>query len=100
CLLLSGERRSGTHQPTCGFRMFPIAETSLDTIADYEHDAIKFVGQYARECEPDACDIPGERLVVLAVCWFLNTHGRWSESYIRRLANALHQRRHGLLRWN
>jgi integrase len=72
--------------------MFPIAETSLDTIADYEHDAIKFVGQYARECEPDACDIPGERLVVLAVCWFLNTHGRWSESYIRRLANALHQR--------
>ncbi|MEH2562426.1 hypothetical protein [Bradyrhizobium sp. AZCC 2289] len=72
--------------------MFPTAETSLDTIAVYEHDAIKFVGQYARECEPDACDIPGEQLVVLAVRWFLNTHDRWSEAYVRRLANALQQR--------
>lgn len=72
--------------------MFPTAETSLDTIAVYERDAIRFVVQYARECEPDACDIPYERLVVLAVRWFLNTHGRWSEAYIRRLANALHQR--------
>jgi integrase len=72
--------------------MFPAAETSLDTIAIYEHDAINFVRQYARECEPDACDIPYEQLVVLAVCWFLNTHDRWSESYVRRLANALQQR--------
>lgn len=72
--------------------MFPTSEASLDTIAVYEQDAIKFVGQYASECEPDACEIPFERLVVLAVCWFLNTHGRWSKSYVRRLACALHQR--------
>jgi hypothetical protein len=55
--LLRGEGGLGTHQPTWVVSMFPTAETSLDTIAVYEHDAINFVGQYARECEPDACDI-------------------------------------------
>ena len=72
--------------------MFAEPQTSDRTLAVYDADAIKFIGQYCRENEPDACDIDYESLVVLAVRWFLNSHGRWSKVHIRRTANALYNR--------
>jgi integrase len=77
--------------------VFAEAQTSLETIAVYDRDATKFIRQYSLE-EVDDGDIPYESRVVLAVAWFLNSHGRWSKSYIRGIAAALHQRVQTLVR--
>jgi integrase len=71
--------------------MFVEAQKSYQTIAVYNADAIKFVAKYCREREPDACDMPHETRVCLAVRSFLRSHNIWSANYIRRLAAALYQ---------
>jgi hypothetical protein len=71
--------------------MFVKAQKTYQTTAVYNSDAIKFVAKYCRDFEPDACDMPHETRVCLAVLWFLGSHGIWSASYIRRLAAALLQ---------
>jgi integrase len=62
------------------------------TIARYEIDATKIIGQYCREHPAEVYDAPYESRVVMAVLWFLSSHGRWSDSYIRLVAAALSQR--------
>lgn len=66
--------------------------TSSATLAVNDRDAYRFVGQFCREQEPDACDIDYEVRVILAIRWFLGNHGRWSKVYIRRIAAALSRR--------
>jgi integrase len=78
--------------------VFAEAQTSPETIAVYERDATKFVRQYSLEEKVDDCDMPYESRLGLAVAWFLSSHGRWSKSYIRRIAAALHQRVQTLVR--
>jgi hypothetical protein len=72
--------------------MFMEPVRSDQTIARYEIDATKFIGQYCREHPAEVCDAPHESRVAMAVLWFLSSHGRWSDSYIRLVAAALSQR--------
>ena len=62
------------------------------TIARYEIDATKFIGQYCRKHPAEVRDAPYESRVAMAVLWFLSSHGRWSDNYIRLVAAALSQR--------
>jgi integrase len=71
--------------------MFMAQVTSNQTIAQYQIDATKLIGQYCREHPVEACHAPYEGRVIMAVLWFLNCDGRWSENYIRRVAAALSQ---------
>ncbi|MEH2506375.1 integrase [Bradyrhizobium sp. AZCC 1578] len=71
--------------------MFVEPARSDQTIARYQIEATKFIGQYCREHPAEACHAPHESRVVIAVLWFLSCDGRWSESYIRLVAAALGQ---------
>jgi len=71
--------------------MFVAAQKTYKTMAVYNADAIKFVAKFCLDHEPDACDMPYETRLRLAVLWFLGSHDIWSATYIRRLAAALLQ---------
>src|ERR1700739_97419 len=86
------EFRWSTHRPTRRASMFRSPVRRDQTIARYEIDATKFIGQYCREHPAEVCDAPYESRVAMAVVWFLSSHGRWSDSYIRLVAAALSQR--------
>jgi integrase len=77
--------------------MFMEPVQSDQTFARYEIDATKFIGQYCRKHHAEVCDAPYESRVAMAVLWFLSSHGRWSDSYIRLVAAALSQRAERLL---
>ncbi|MBR0850259.1 site-specific integrase [Bradyrhizobium diazoefficiens] len=72
--------------------MFTEPVRSDDTIARYEIDATKIVGQYCREHPAEVCHAPYETRVTMCVGWFLDSDGRWSDSTIRGIAAALTQR--------
>ncbi|MCK1317361.1 hypothetical protein [Bradyrhizobium sp. 23] len=72
--------------------MFTEPVRSDETIARYEIDATKFLGQYCREHPADVCHAPYESRVTMCADWFLKSDGRWSDSYIRGIAAALSQR--------
>jgi integrase len=71
--------------------MFAEAQKSSETIADYQREANRLVGQYLRERPKDEGPILYDRVLLRTASWFLNSHERWSQSTIRRFAAALHQ---------
>ena len=71
--------------------MFAEGQRSSETIADYQHEANRLVGQYLREPFKDEEPILYDRALLGAANWFLKSHERWSKSTIRRFAAALHQ---------
>lgn len=67
-------------------------EKSDETYVRYNHMAVSFVRQYARECgRDDVMDMEYEDRSVAAAKWFLEQNGRWRKSSIRLTSAALSQ---------
>jgi integrase len=71
--------------------MFIDGQRSSETIADYQREADRLVGQYLREPLNDEGPILYDRPLLRTASSFLNSHERWSQSTIRRFAAALYQ---------